>query len=218
MRDARSSRSLDASSLASARTSTVAFTLALTFTDIACWPNERDASVSAASAVDGATHTTSAVRAPPESAGESSRVSLHSRKGGRPPLPFGAARMATHLPRHSSEELMAQASSSAAPVTAERRTRSEPARSTRRSRARSVRGPSRVLACTTRIVWDRDDEAFIAVAPITRFLLAASMRLRASSMQVTRSEAAPVRTTPSPGISRSSTLLPGLSRSEIESR
>ena len=105
-------------------------------TDIACWPNCSELSVSKASEEEGATHTQSAVLARPPKAPESSRVSLVSRKGGLgDPFCPAAARACTQRPRHVSELLMKQASSKACPVTSDFLTRSLPARSTKCSLA-----------------------------------------------------------------------------------
>ena len=110
--------------------STVAFTLACTFTFIACCPNCSELSVSYASERDGAAQTTRTVLARPPKADESSRVSFVSRKGGRtPPLPC-AANAEMQRPKHVSELLMKQASSNARPDTSDFFTRSDPARST----------------------------------------------------------------------------------------
>ena len=85
-------------------------------TDMACWPNWSELSVSKASEEEGATHTQSAVLARPPKAPERRRVSLVSRKGGLPAL-GPAARAWTHRPRQVSELLMKHASSKACPVT-----------------------------------------------------------------------------------------------------
>ena len=184
--------------------STDAFTLACTLTDMACWPNCSEFSVSNESEAVGATHTISTVLARPPKAPDSSRVSFVSRKGGRPPL-GPAARACTHRPSVVSELLIAIASSNACPVTSDFLTRSEPARSTRCSLPRRMREPARVVTSSKSTECERDDASFIAVALVTRLRLAASITPTACCTDVSGVDCAPVRTTPSLGSSRRST-------------
>mmetsp|Transcript_11226 Transcript_11226/g.34585 ORF Transcript_11226/g.34585 Transcript_11226/m.34585 type:complete len:227 (+) Transcript_11226:989-1669(+) len=171
--------------------SVVAFTLARTTTFIACCPNSSELTVSNLSLIVGATQTTRQVLAAPPNAGESSRVSFDSRKGGRSRL-LSEARASMHRPSVVSDWLIDLASSKLCPCTPERFILSEPAKSTRyRTPSKLCTPPVRRIR-SMRTECERDDSSFKLVRAVWRLRCPATRTRKAWANELTSSHSAPL--------------------------